>query len=596
MATSAPSTPKRIAVIGSGVAGLGAAWLLSREPEKYQITVYEADDYFGGHTHTVDVPSLGDPEKKVGVDTGFIVCNPVTYPNFLNFLREVEVPLQRSDMSFSVSRNDGQLEWSGDTLNTVFAQRKNLLPLGHGHEEPFGMYGMLWQIIRFHKQAAQIAEEADALQFDEEGKLREFGPGDKKVHPFASMTLGEFFTKFGYSRFFYENYVLPMTAAIWSTPANMTFDKFPLLTLVRFMRNHIMLQIGGRPKWRTVLNGSREYVTKVLSAIPDARLATRVTSLKREVLPSGGFKVHIEDNQGSKDTYDHVILATHSDQALAILGEDATEDEKKILGSIKFVNNRAVLHRDPKVCPTDTPEDSCLPFNQLMPKARLAWASWNYLTRVDEESRSQTMCLTYWMNRLQPYIDVETYGEVFVTMNPLTEPDSDKVLGEYQYTHPLYSPETIAAQDNLNSIQNRRGISFAGAWTNYGFHEDGLTSGLQVAESLGAKTCPFPVMLNGGYPTHRLPAPRIDLFNPSAPMETADQQAARRPAPLYARKDVWERAVKEAAAVPGKKGANSGVVGVAGLVGAVAAVLAVGLAFAVAKQGGPTATPEVVAA
>ncbi|KAJ3204209.1 hypothetical protein HDU67_009725 [Dinochytrium kinnereticum] len=443
-------------------------------------------------------------------------------------------------MSFSVSRNDGELEWCGDNLDTVFAQRKNLLPVGHGHkDETFGMWSLLWQIVRFHKQAKDIAEEADALQFDEEGRPKNVGAEEKKVHPFASMTLGEFFEKFGYSRFFYENYVLPMTAAIWSTPANMTFDKFPLLTLVRFMRNHIMLQIGGRPKWRTVYNGSREYVEKILSNIPDARLSTAVTSIKRVSTPEGGVKIIVTDSDGSVEEFDHVIMATHSDQALKILGEEATDDEKKILGAVKFVNNRAVLHRDRK----------------LMPKRRLAWSSWNYMTRVSEETRSQTMCLTYWMNRLQPFIKPKVYGEVFVTLNPLVEPDKDTVLGEWDYTHPLYSPETIAAQDNLNIIQNRKGITFVGAWTNYGFHEDGLTSGLQAAESIGATTCPFPIMPNGGYPTHRLPPPRIDLSKPGMIVSTVEDQLRRRPKPKYANRAVWEKAIKDAAMKPGGQNA-----------------------------------------
>ncbi|KAJ3416392.1 hypothetical protein HDV05_001960 [Chytridiales sp. JEL 0842] len=477
-------SPRKIAIIGSGVSGIAAAWLLSREPKNFKVTVYEAGSYFGGHTNTVDIASLKDPKKTVGVDTGFIVCNPVTYPNFLNFLKEINVPLQRSDMSFSVCRNEGELEWSGDNLNTVFAQRRNILPFFHG-QEGRGVWGMVFEIIRFHKQAAKIAEEADALQFDEQGVPKD--DKDQNVHPYAKMTLGEFFDKFGYTRFFYQNYVLPMTAAIWSTPADMTFDKFPLLTLVRFMRNHMMLQIGGRPKWRTVYNGSREYVRRVLKDVPDARVNTPVASVKRNDKTG---KVTVTDANGKSEVFDHVIFATHTDQALKILGEDATPDEKKILGSIKYLDNVAYLHRD----------------NKLMPKRRLAWASWNYLTRVSNEKDSQTMCLTYWMNRLQPFIDVETYGEVFVTMNPLRMPEKDKVVAKFEYTHPLYSPETIAAQDNLNSIQNKRNTTFAGAWTNYGFHEDGLTSGLLAALSLGA-SCPFPVTLNGGHPTHRTPPP-----------------------------------------------------------------------------------------
>ncbi|KAJ1564988.1 hypothetical protein HK405_013456, partial [Cladochytrium tenue] len=385
--TTTTSSKKRVAVVGSGVTGIGAAWLLTRDPDApYKVTLFEADEYFGGHTHTVDVPSLKDPAKTVGVDTGFI---------------EVGVPLQRSDMSFSVSRNHGELEWCGDTANTVFAQRRNLLPFGHG-QPGWGMYGMIAEIMRFHKQAAQIATEADALQFDEVGKLRD-GPEGQKAHPYAKMTLGEFFRKFGYTKFFYQNYVLPMTAAIWSTPADMTFDQFPLLTLVRFMRNHIMLQIGGRPKWRTVYGGSRVYVEKVLEKVPDARLNSPIKSAR----PLSDGRVELTNASGQTEIFDHVIFATHSDQALAILGEHASADERRILGSIQFVKNRAVLHRD----------------KQLMPKRRLAWASWNYLTHVADETEAQSMCLTYWMNRLQPYVDEKTYGPVFVTMNPLDEPD-----------------------------------------------------------------------------------------------------------------------------------------------------------------------------
>ncbi|KAJ3316502.1 hypothetical protein HDU76_001748 [Blyttiomyces sp. JEL0837] len=508
--------PRRVAIIGSGISGLSAAWLLAQEPSNFKVTLFESADYFGGHTHTVDVPSLTDPEKKVGVDTGFIVCNPVTYPNFLNFLTQIQVPIQKSDMSFSVSRNQGEFEWAGDNLNTVFAQRSNLLPIGHG-QEGFGMYGLIYEITRFHKQAAEIAAEADDLQFGPDGKVKD-GEGIK-AHPYAKMTLGEFFKKFNYSKFFYQNYVLPMTAAIWSTPADMTFDKFPLLTLVRFMRNHIMLQIGGRPKWRTVLNGSRNYVEKVLESIEDKRLNTPVKSIKRV---NGVVKI-TDGKTGKTEEFDHVIFATHSDQALKILGEDASSDERKILGAIKFVDNKAVLHRDPT----------------LMPKRRLAWSSWNYITDVSDETSSQSMCLTYYMNRLQPYIDTEAFGDVFVTMNPLRKPDPATVLGEWEYTHPLYSPETIAAQDNLNTIQNVNLTTFAGAWTNYGFHEDGVTSGLLAAISLGA-TCPFPVTLNGGYPTHR--------ESPPPPSWASEKGVSRHVVerPLYVTKEDRENAMKMA--------------------------------------------------
>ncbi|ORY36370.1 FAD/NAD(P)-binding domain-containing protein [Rhizoclosmatium globosum] len=472
--STSASAPKRVAIIGSGISGLSAAWLLNQQRDKYSVSLLEAGKYFGGHSNTVTIDSL-DGSKQIGVDTGFIVCNPITYPNFLNFLDALKVPLQESDMSFSVSRNKGEFEWNGNNLNTLFAQRENLLSRD--------MWSMVSQVLRFNTQADQIAQEADDLEFDRNGNVRK---DSSKAHPFSKMTLADFFAKFGYDKFFYQNYIVPMTAAIWSTPANMTFEKFPLLTLVRFMRNHILLQVSDRPKWMTVDGGSRVYVQKVISQLADARLNVVVTSVVRNTAEG---TVTVTDSTGKKEVFDHVIFATHSDQALKILGDDATAEERQILGSIKFLNNRAVLHRD----------------EELMPKRKLAWASWNYLTSIpnDTSTTSQKMCLTYWMDNLQPHINPKDFGHVFVTMNPLYEPNPSKVIAEFSYTHPLYSPETIAAQDSLNAIQNTRMTSFAGAWTNYGFHEDGITSGLVAAGRLGAE-CPFEVLLNGGYPTKRV--------------------------------------------------------------------------------------------
>ncbi|KAI9094879.1 hypothetical protein DFS34DRAFT_627557 [Phlyctochytrium arcticum] len=488
---SAKSTPKRIAVVGSGVAGLSAAWLLAREPEKYSVTVYESGDYVGGHTHTVDFPALFPTTpgsiEKLPVDTGFIVCNPVTYPNYLALMRALDVPMSITDMSFSVSRNKGEFEWCGDNLSTVFSQRKNILPLG---DNARGLWRMILDIVRFHNEAKRIAADADSLAFDDEGKVKSGTTQEEREHPMAKKTLAEFFNERSYSTFFYENYIVPMTAAIWSTPADMAFDKFPVLTLLRFMRNHQLLQIGKRPRWRTVTNGSREYVAKIQKVVNDIRVGTAITTLER--LPDGS--IALTDAKGGRVVYDHVILATHSDQALKILGENATPDERKILGAIKYVGgNRLVLHRDQK----------------LMPRSRRAWAAWNYLTSTpatESEVKNPVVCLTYWMNRLQPFLQMDHAGPVFATLNPLYEPDPAKVLGSWTYEHPLYAPETIAAQEKLNDIQNVQGVTYAGAWTNYGFHEDGTTSGLLAALSLGA-SCPFPVHLNGGYVTERVPPP-----------------------------------------------------------------------------------------
>ncbi|KAJ3394276.1 hypothetical protein HDU84_009031 [Entophlyctis sp. JEL0112] len=552
------SERKHIAIIGSGISGLSAAWLLSRNDDLFRVTLLEKGSYFGGHSHTVDVRAIDGSDETVGVDTGFIVCNPVTYPNFLAFLKELGVPLQRSDMSFAMSRNRGEFEWNGNNLNSLFAQRSNLFS--------FNMWKMIASVLAFNAEANAIAESADSLEFDNDGIPKEnvkcslFSLKCKILiepalaHPYARWTLGEFFKKFGFSKFFYQNYVVPMTAAIWSTPANMTFDKFPLLTLVRFMRNHVLLTVLDRPHWMTVDGGSRTYVERVVSDLTDARLNVSIKKISRK-----DGKVKVQYSGGTEEVFDHVIIATHTDEALEILGDDATDDEKRILGGIEFLNNRAVLHRDKK----------------LMPKRRLAWASWNYLTEISNETDSQTMCLTYWMDNLQPYINVEKFGHVFVTMNPLYEPDPSTVIGEWQYTHPLYSPKTIAAQDALNVIQNNNLTTFAGAWTNYGFHEDGITSGLLAATSLGAK-CPFEVSVNGGYPTKRVP------MNP--PKWAADLGVQRYvPAkPVYANAAMRKRRVADIIRA-GKIEANKGEEISPGFIQSLLVVVAIAAGMAAAR-------------
>ncbi|KAJ3273881.1 hypothetical protein HDV01_003859 [Terramyces sp. JEL0728] len=328
------------------------------------------------------------------------------------------------------------------------------------------MWKMIYEVIRFNEQATRIAGEADALP--------------PNSHEFAKMSLGDFFKKFNYSKFFYENYLLPMTAAIWSMPADKAFDEFPVVTLVQFMRNHHLLQVSNRPKWKTIPNGSKTYVEKIIAQLKDARLNARVLKVKRN---ANKVKVTLAD--GSSEEYDYVVFATHSDQALKLLGDDATPEEARILGGVKFSQNKAYLHRD----------------ETLMPKNRSTWCSWNYLTDVQDETKSTTMCLSYWMNNLQTFIDPEIFGNVIVTMNPIRLPDETKTLGSWEYTHPTYSAETIQSQEELHKIQNKCQTIFAGAWSNYGFHEDGCTSGLLAATQLGAK-CPFEIVLNGGRPKY----------------------------------------------------------------------------------------------
>ncbi|KNE70905.1 hypothetical protein AMAG_15001 [Allomyces macrogynus ATCC 38327] len=484
------SRPLRVAVVGNGIAGLSAAWLLSQYPESYTVTLYEADEYLGGHTHTVDVPPLkefADQVSAAPVDTGFIVCNPVTYPNLLAFLDAVQVGVTPSDMSFSVSRNHGAFEWAGDTLQTLFAQRENVLDFSEN-----GIWRMVWDVLRFHWHAAAIADLADKVTFGAAGVTK----ADRARYAYhARQSIGEFLSAGNYSPSFKHNFLVPQTAAIWSTPAGTCLDEFPILTLIRFFRNHCMLQLVGRPKWLTIPLGSRSYVAKVAEHSPDVRVGHRVTQITRgtgvaqptslEDFPRG--QVTVTDDQDGASAYDYVILATHGDISLQLL-TDATPREREVLGKVRVSKNRAVLHRDPN----------------LMLKRRE--------TRTSTAPKP-TVCVTYWMNRLQPFIPRRTHGDVFVTVNPLYEPDPSLVIQEYLYDHPVYGFDLVQAQEQLASIVNMRFTGFAGAWCNYGFHEDGVTAGLAAAAALGA-TPPFPVLLNGGYPTHRT------LFHPVAGLPT----------------------------------------------------------------------------
>ncbi|KAL7752814.1 hypothetical protein RI367_001817 [Sorochytrium milnesiophthora] len=499
----------RVAVVGSGVAGLSAAWLLaSQQSERFDVTLFEKGDYLGGHTHTVDLPPLPTFQDTlvgtVPVDTGFIVCNPVTYPNLLALLEHVGVPLTKSSMSFSVSRNRGQFEWAGDTLRTLFAQTKNLYDVSGD-----GVWRMLWDVLRFHWHAGAIAAKADEATFGggTTGSNKKSQEAQRAYNAYAGMSIGAFLRRGNYSRSFIENFLVPQTAAIWSTPAGTCIDDFPVLSLIRFFRNHRMLQLIGRPRWLTLPLGARTYVERLAKDLPDVRLSCGITSVKRARQPtkkSGG--VQLVDEHGTTHTFDYVIFATHGDQTLRILGDDATADERQALRHVQYCKNRAVLHRDPR----------------LMPKLRSAWAAWNYLTLMHEadhpltpptsasdrrQIQGQPVCLTYWMNRLQPFIPRETHGDVFVTINPLWEPAPELVIDEWEYDHPVYSFELVEAQQRLNNITGGHSpvnTAFAGAWWGYGFHEDGVTSGLLAAMSLGVAP-PFPVVLNGGYLTPRRP-------------------------------------------------------------------------------------------
>ena len=421
----------RVAVVGSGISGLSVAHGLAGHA---QVTLFEAGDYFGGHTHTVDMHLDG---LTHGVDTGFLVLNERTYPNLLRLFGELQVDIAKSDMSFSVQVPDRGLEWSGSDLNSVFAQRRNLL-------RP-RFWGMLADILRFNRLATALAGAPDPAPLNQ--------------------AIGDFLAQHRFSAAFRDWYFLPMIGCIWSCPTDQML-RFPVATLIRFCHNHGLIQVANRPQWYTVRGGARRYVHKMLQRIPDARLNARVRSVRRVPPGSGAAGVFVSTDAGT-ERFDEVVLASHSDQSLALLA-DASPREQATLGAIRYHRNRAVLHTDTSV----------------LPKRKLAWAAWNY-ERAGAGSREHAgVCLHYLINRLQP---LPFSTPVVVSLNPLTEPRAQTVHAEFDYAHPVFDAAAMAAQQQLPSLQGKQRTWFCGAWTRYGFHEDGLMSGLAVCEALKAR-------------------------------------------------------------------------------------------------------------
>lgn len=413
-----------IAVIGSGISGLSAAWLLSK---RHRVTLFEADNRLGGHSNTVDVGG-------VPVDTGFIVYNEATYPNLTALFAHLDVATKPTDMSFAVSLDGGRLEYSGRGLPGVFADPKNAA-------RP-RFWRMLRDLLRFYRNA----------------------PRDLSAQNLGS--LDAYLDANGYSVAFREDHLYPMAAAIWSTPAA-DIGRYPAASFIRFCENHGLLKLVDRPIWRTVDGGSRSYVRRLTHALSQ-RSKTECGVARVRRLPGG---VEIEDRNGETHRFRHVVIATHANQALAML-ETPRAEETSVLGAFGYTRNEAVLHGDAR----------------LMPRRRAAWAAWNYLSESGDGERR--LSVTYWMNELHG-IPKET--PLFVTLNPSRDPDPSKVIRREVYAHPVFDAVAMAAQKRLWSLQGVGNVWFCGAYFGAGFHEDGLQAGLAVAEALGGVRRPWTI-------------------------------------------------------------------------------------------------------
>ncbi|WP_431203506.1 NAD(P)/FAD-dependent oxidoreductase [Bradyrhizobium betae] len=422
---------KRIAVVGTGISGMSVAWLLS---QKHDVTVYEQDRRLGGHSNTVEVST---PDGTVPVDTGFIVYNEKTYPNLTALFGHLDVPTHPSEMSFAVSLEEGELEYSGSSLNGLFAQRSNVF-----RPRFWSMLGDLW---RFYREAPRDLSSLDDLS-----------------------SLEQYLDAGTYGEVFRSDHLLPMAAAIWSSSPSLMLQ-YPAASFIRFHDNHGLLRLRNRPQWRTVVGGSRTYVDALTHRFRDRiRLARGVTAIRRR--PDG---VEVRDCGGHLDHFDDVVIAAHADQALALLDEPTIE-ERSLLGAFRYSQNRAVLHSDPV----------------LMPQRKAAWASWNY---IGGRGAADSPTVTYWMNALQR---LPTAQNLFVTLNPLVEPR--QVLHEECYEHPIFDAAAMSAQRRLWSLQGQDRLWFCGSYFGAGFHEDGLQSGLAVAETLGGVRRPWRVENESG--------------------------------------------------------------------------------------------------
>lgn len=442
---------RKVAIVGAGISGLGCAYALRQHPD-LDITIFEGGNHIGGHSNTVDL-SLEMPQGKIthGVDTGFLVFNRKTYPRLLRLFEEIKVPITPSEMSFSVSIDASEktgrskkIEWAGNDLNSFFGQRSNLLSLS--------FWRMAYDILRFNRLATQLAEEQIIAKL-------EYSEPDERIKDFLDRNR--------FSTSFRENYFLPMIGAIWSCSVEQMLE-FPIQTMVRFCHNHGLLQIQNRPQWLTVKGGSREYVKLLVSALEKYEVQVLRESVTRiNASQTKNSPVEVITSSGSH-WFDEVVMACHSDQALELV-HGITQDARNILASIPYQKNRAILH-------TDT---------NFLPENERCWAAWNYTAKSGASpSAQQHVSVNYLINRLQPLPKALESTQIIVSLNPLTDPDPKLVHEEIHYSHPVFDMRAIQAQKELPLIQGNYSIWYCGAWTGFGFHEDGLRSGELVAKDL----------------------------------------------------------------------------------------------------------------
>ena len=411
----------KIAVIGSGISGLSSAYYLSK---KHKVDLFEKQDRFGGHSYTLDV-KLNEKEK-VAVDAGFMVFNKITYPNLINFFKENDIEIEKSDMSFSVSVKGTNIEYCGKGLNGIFSNRGNLLNLK--------FVKMFFEIINFYKRCEKL-----------------------NSNNIEKITLGEYLTKIGKSKYFIDYHIIPMVSAIWSMPP-FEASQMPLTFFLSFFKNHGLFKLKDRPQWYTVSNRSKTYVDKILSKVSGEYFKNY--EINKIIRDNNGVKVYY-GSENEFFNYDKVILASHADESLKIIS-DITNKEREILSNFKYKPNKAVIHSD----------------ENLMPLNKNAWCSWNSSLNPDNKEQSS---VTYWLNQLQ---NLKTDKNIFLTINPFVEIASDKIYHKIDFTHPYYDEKALQNQSNLKTIQNKNNTLFAGSYFGYGFHEDGIKSSIEMLKTL----------------------------------------------------------------------------------------------------------------